>query len=762
MFWTKLRCIDFKTSIVWRNFSKNAIFAPVFGDKFTFYKQLDAADCGVTCLRMIARHYGRHYSLESLRDLAHLDRQGAKMIGIADAAERIGFRTLGIKVPFSKLKEDVPLPCIAHWSDDHFVVVYGFDKDKVLVADPAIGKLRMTASDFRKGWDRDISATEPQGIILVLATTPDFDRQDDGEQHVAARSGFSFLWRYITQHNDLIIQLLLGLFFGSIIQLVFPFLMQSLVDKGVQLRDFNFVWLILFAQGMLFIGQMSIEFLRGWILLHIGTRVNISLISDFLIKLMRLPMAFFDAKMTGDLLQRIYDNERVERFLTSSSLNTLFNVFSLLIFMMVLLFYSPLICGIFAVSALLYLGWVLLFMNRRRTLDYRRFERMAENQSNLIQLINGMQELKLHNAEKQKRWDWERIQARLFRINVQYLATDQFQRAGASFINEGKNILISFLAARAVMEHEMSLGMMLATQYIIGQMNGPLESIVQFMIGWQEAKISLERLNEIHNRPEEEPIDVSKVTLMPENKSLVMDNLSFRYGGQHDPMVLRNIKLVFPYGKTTAIVGSSGSGKTTLLKLLLNYYPPTSGQVRLGDINLSNINTHLWRSQCGVVMQDGYVFSDTIARNIALGDEIIDRRRLYHAAEMSNIQSFIESLPLGYNTKIGQEGTGISQGQKQRILIARAIYKTPDFFFFDEATNALDANNERVVMDNLNKVFNGKTVVVVAHRLSTVRHADNIIVLEKGEVIEQGTHEELTQNRGTYFQLVRNQLEMGN
>ena len=692
--------------------------------------------------------------------MAHLDRQGASLMGIADAAERIGFRTLGVKVPFSRLKEDVPLPCIAHWADNHFVVVYGFDKDKVLVADPAIGKLRMSPGEFRKGWDRDITAAEPQGIILALNTTPDFERQDEDDKTLKSTSGFSFLWQYINKHHDLITQLLLGLLFGSIIQLVFPFLMQALVDKGVQMRDFGFVWLILFAQGMLFFGQMSVEFLRGWILLHIGTRVNISLISDFLIKLMRLPMAFFDARMTGDLLQRIYDNERVERFLTSSSLHTLFNLFSLLILMLVLLFYSPVICTVFIVAALLYLGWVWLFMSRRRTLDYRRFERMAENQSTLIQLINGMQELKQHNAEKQKRWDWERIQARLFRVNVQYLATDQFQRAGAAFINEGKNILISFLAATAVMNNEMSLGMMLATQYIIGQMNGPLESIVQFMLAWQEAKISLERLNEIHNRPEEEPIDAAKVTLLPENKALVLDNVSFRYGGPHDPVVLKNLNLTFPYGKTTAIVGSSGSGKTTLLKLLLNYYTPTAGLVRLGDISLSNINTQLWRSQCGTVLQEGFIFSDTIARNITIGEEIIEPRRLYHAAEMANIKSFIESLPLGYNTKIGQEGTGISQGQKQRILIARAVYKNPQFFFFDEATNALDANNERIVMENLGRVFFGKTVVVVAHRLSTVRNADHIIVLERGEAVEQGTHEELIQKGGLYYDLVRNQLNV--
>jgi len=730
----------------------------VFGDKFPFYKQLDATDCGVTCLRMVARHYGKHYSLEQLRELAHLDREGASLTGIADAAERIGFRTLGAKLPFARLKEDFPLPCIVHWDEKHFVVVYGFEEQKVLVADPAVGKLKMKFAEFRKGWDRDVNATEPQGIALALEPSPAFYQLEGSDTE---KAGFHFLWKYISRYQPLLLQLLLGLFLGSIIQLVFPFLMQALVDKGVQLRDFNFVWLLLLAQGMLFLGQISVELLRSWILLHIGTRVNINLVSDFLIKLMRLPMAFFDAKMTGDLLQRIYDNERVERFLTSSSLNTLFSLFSLVVFLFVLLFYNPLICALFLIASLLYFCWVWMFMRQRRMLDYRRFERMAENQSALIQMINGMQELKLHNAEKQKRWDWERIQAKLFRVNVKYLATDQAQRAGAAFINESKNILIAFIAARAVMQGDMSLGMLVATQYIIGQMNAPLEALVQFMISWQEARISLERLNEIHNRPEEEPLEASKVTILPENRNLLMDQVSFRYGGPNDPLVLRNIQLAFPAGKITAIVGSSGSGKTTLLKLLLNYYEPSSGQVKLGEISLSNLNSHLWRANCGVVLQDGFIFNDSIARNIALGEDYVNTEQLYRACELANIRSFIESLPLGYNTKIGQEGVGISQGQRQRILIARAIYKNPEFFFFDEATNALDASNERIVMENLERIFRGKTVVVVAHRLSTVRNADNIVVLERGEIVEQGTHEELTNLRGTYYQLVKNQLELG-
>jgi ATP-binding cassette subfamily B protein len=727
-------------------------------DNFPFYKQHDAADCGATCLRMIARHYGRHYSLENLRELSYLDREGVSLMGISDAAEKIGFRTLGVKTGFQRLAADIPLPCIAHWQQDHFMVVYKVADKKVFVADPKIGKIELSEQEFLNGWISDVVNTEPQGILLLLETTPEFYKRD-GEK--TDHSGFGFLWGYLTQYKKLIFQLSIGLVLGSLIQLVFPFLMQALVDKGVQLNDLDFVYLILAAQGMLFLSQVAVEFIRGWILLHIGTRVNINLVSDFLIKLMKLPMSFFDSKMTGDLLQRIYDNERIERFLTSSSLTTLFSVVSLFVFGLVLLFYNAVIFLVFFVAAALYFGWVALFLQRRRALDYRRFEQMAENQNTLIQLVNGMQEIKLHNAERQKRWAWERIQARLFRINVQYLATDQFQRAGAAFINEGKNILISIIAATAVIKGDMSLGMMLAVQYIIGHMNAPLESLVQFILAAQEAKISLERMNEIHRRPNEEPDADSKVTVLPSNGDLMLQNLSFRYGGPHDPWVLKNITLNIKEGKTTAIVGTSGSGKTTLLKLLLNFYPPSEGSVRLGDLNISNINNQLWRSQCGVVMQDGFIFSDTIARNIGLGEEHIDRRKLLYAAKVANIQNFIESLPLGYNTKIGQDGVGLSQGQRQRLLIARAIYKDPAYIFFDEATNSLDAYNERVIMHNLEHAFRNKTVMIVAHRLSTVRNADHIIVLEKGELVEQGNHQELTDKRGAYYHLVKDQLELG-
>lgn len=727
-------------------------------DRFPFDKQFDSSDCGAACLRMVSRHYGRYYSIEYLRQLSHTDKVSASLAGIAEAAEKIGFRTLGAKTGFECLCRDIPLPCIAHWRQDHFVVVYKIAEGKVYIADPASGKEALTEQAFLDGWVSDVVSTEPQGILLLLETTPAFYERD-GEQ--TSRSGFRFLWPYFLQHKRLIWQLMIGLLLGSLIQLAFPFLMQALVDKGVQLRDLNFIYLILAAQGMLFASQVAVEFIRGWILLHIGTRINISLISDFLLKLMRLPMSYFDTKMTGDLLQRIYDNERVERFLTSSSLVTLFSLVNLAVFGGVLLFYNRLIFIIFLLGAAGYFGWVWLFLSRRRSLDYRRFEQMAENQSALIQLVNGMQEIKLYNAERQKRWAWERIQARLFRVNVQYLATDQAQRAGATFINEGKNIVISVLAAQAVIDNQMSLGAMLAVQYIIGHMNVPLESLVQFILHAQEAKISLERMNEIHRQTNDRADDTAKASELPKRGDLTLQNVSFRYGGPNTPWVLKHLNLRFPYGKTTAIVGASGSGKTTLLKLLLYFYEPQDGSVRINDLNLNSFEHKAWRSCCGAVMQDGFIFNDTIARNIALGVENIQPSRLLEVAKAAQIHSFIESLPLSYNTRIGQDGMGLSQGQKQRLLIARALYKNPDYIFFDEATSALDAHNEKAIMRNLQETFKGKTVVIVAHRLSSVRNADNIIVLEKGEVVEQGTHQELTNLRGVYYHLVREQLELG-
>jgi ATP-binding cassette subfamily B protein len=726
---------------------------------FPFYRQLDAMDCGPTCLRMIAKHYGKSFTLQSLREKCFISREGVSMLGISDAAEYIGFHTIGVKIDFEKLVAEAPLPCIVHWKQRHFVVVYKIKDHEVFVSDPAFGLVKYTKEEFLKNWLSTKAENEDKGIALLLEPTPAFyDNEDEKKSH----SSFGFLFKYLRPYHKFIVQLVLGLLLGSMLQLVFPFLTQSIVDVGISNQNISFIYLVLIAQLVLFASRSSVEFIRGWILLHLGTRINISLISDFLAKLMRLPIRFFDTKMIGDIMQRISDNSRIESFLTSSTLSILFSMMNLIVFSIVLAIYSLKIFVIFLAGSLLYTLWIWLFLKRRRELDFKRFAQMSDNQSNIIQLITGMQEIKLNNCEKQKRWEWEHIQARLFKTSIKGLALTQWQQAGSVFINETKNIFISFIAAKAVIDGSITLGMMLAVQYIIGQLNSPIEQMISFIHSTQDAKISLERLGEIHDKEDEENPDDGKITIMPENKSINISGLSFQYDGPHSEMVLDNINLKFPEGKITAIVGMSGSGKTTMIKMLLGFYPPVKGEIRIGEIKLENYSNQMWRQKCGAVMQDGFIFSDSIAKNIAVSDEIIDKAKLLHAVKVANIQDFVESLPLGYNTKIGSDGHGLSQGQKQRILIARAVYKDPDYIFFDEATNALDANNEMVIMNNLEKFFEGKTVIIVAHRLSTVKNADNIVVLDKGEIVETGTHRDLTALKGEYYKLVKNQLELGN
>lgn len=725
---------------------------------FPFFPQHDAMDCGPACLRMIAKYYGRHYTLESLRKKCHISREGVSMLGISSAAEEIGFKSIGVHISFDQLKNEVPLPCVIHWKQRHFVVVYKIKRGMVYIADPAGGLVKLSEKEFLNGWismkgDNNVD----EGVAMLLEPQPEFYAAE-GEKPDKAK--FSFILQYLKPYKKLIVQLFLGMLIGTLLQLIFPFFTQSIVDYGIGNNNINFITLILIAQLTLYAAQTAVEFIRSWILLHISTRINISIISDFLIKLMRLPIGFFDTKMIGDLMQRIGDHQRIEAFLTSSTINTLFSFVTFIVFAFVLAFYSIKLLVVFLIGSALYVLWILIFLKYRRELDYKRFSQASAEQSNLIQMITGMQEIKLNNCEKQKRWEWENIQAKLFKVSISGLRLSQWQQSGAIFINETKNILISFISACAVINGDMSLGMMMAVQTIVGQLNSPISQMISFIQSAQDAKISLERLGEIHNRPNEVEDGDGKTSIFPEDKSLAIENLTFHYDTLSDA-VLRDVNLTIPEGKVTAIVGMSGSGKTTLVKLLLGFYPPTKGTIRIGGLNISNVDPKSWRARCGTVMQEGFIFSESIAKNIAIGEDHIDEQRLLHAAKIANIQDMIDGLPLGYNTKIGQEGNGISQGQKQRILIARAIYKNPDYIFLDEATNSLDANNERVIMDNLQEFFKGRTVVVVAHRLSTVKNADQIVVLNHGKITETGTHEELTAKRGEYYTLVKNQLELG-
>lgn len=738
---------------------------------FPLYTQLDAMDCGPTCLRMVAKFYGRNYTLQTLREKSFITRQGVSLLGISDAAESIGFHTMGVRINFEQLIEGMSFPCILHWNQNHFVVCYEakkqssfFSKGKkedyiIKIADPVGEKYAMTKEEFLKCWISSRSEKRDTGIALVLEPTPDFYEHEDDQKKQKKNLGHFF--RYILPYKSQLFQLIVGMLLGSVFAMILPFLTQAVVDQGIGNNNIGLIGLILIAQFILSITQIAVSFIQSWITLHMNTRISISLISDFLVKLMKLPIRFFDAKNIGDIMQRIGDHSRIQSFLLGTALSLIFSIFNFFVFAGILAYYDLVILGVFLLGNILYTIWVLAFMRYRRKLDYNRFSQSSSNQSNMVQLITGMQEIKLNNCEKQERWKWERIQVKLFKISIKSTELGQIQQLGSVFFSRSTTLFISFLAAKAVIDGQITLGMMMSISYIIGQLSGPIGQVIGFAQSLQDAKISLERLNEIHNKEDEEQMLETKLDCLPEDRTIYIKNVCFSYDGAERDYVLDNLSLNIPVNKTTAIVGASGSGKTTIIKLLLGFYTPLKGTVKIGETLLDDINPHLWRQNVGSVMQEGFIFSDTIANNIAVGEDSIDKKRLLHAVKVANIKEFIESLPLKYNTKIGMEGNGISQGQRQRLLIARAVYKNPEFIFFDEATNALDANNEKIIMNNLIEFYKGKTVVIVAHRLSTVQHADNIVVLDKGKIIEQGTHIELTKKRGAYYTLVKNQLELG-
>lgn len=729
--------------------------------RFPFYKQLDSSDCGAACLRMIAKYHGKHFTSETIRAKTFVSREGTSFLGLKQAAESLGMEAYALKLDREALCKLIKNPCIVHWNKNHFIVVYRIKQNcltqrtKVYVADPAQGLLAYEEADFLSGWL--INQTEKKGFVLAMEPTGRFYQQVEEKE---IRLTFRYLLGYMKPFRTPIVQFFLAMLVGSLISLVFPFLTQKMVDKGINGADLNLILLLLIAQLLLTLGQVGNDMIRSWLMLHITMRVNISFISDFLYKLMRLPISFFDVKRVGDILQRINDNNRIQSFLTQSLISIIIAGITFIIYAVVMAGYNIHILLIFLLGSACYIGWIFLFLKKRKELDSLRFAKVSANQSGLIQMVTGMQEIKLNNCEQSKLWEWERIQTSLYDVSVRSNLLGQIQSIGGTCIDQVKNIIISYWAARMVVEGNMTLGMMMAMQYVIGQLNAPIIQFIGFVQSTQDAFISMERMGEIYNMEEEEPEEAERIREIPSCGTLEFREVSFRYEGPESPKVLDKLSFTILPGKVNAIVGVSGSGKTTILKLLLGYYKPTEGTILLNGKELHEYSCHAWREACGTVMQEGFIFSDTIEHNICLKEKNSNKERLDYAARVANIETFIHSLPLGYNTKIGMEGNGMSSGQKQRILIARAVYKNPSYILLDEATNALDSNNEQLILERLQNFYRGKTVVVIAHRLSTIRKADHILVLDSGKVTESGRHEELLKRKGLYYELVNKQLDL--
>lgn len=717
--------------------------------------------CGAACLTAVILHYGGRRTLSEVSRLCHPTARGLSMKALADTARELGFDAVCARMTPDSLSR-YTLPAILHWNQNHYVVLYRVTgksgRERYRISDPSSGKRVYGASGFRRHWASCTSGDGSQGIAMFLTPGESFARDEargDGEG-----GSMRLLGRYLRQYRTQFLHVFAGLLLGCALQLVMPFLTQSLVDRGIRNSDIGFVWLVLLGELMVVTGRTATDFIRRWLMLHVSMRVNLSLVSDFFIKLLRLPMDFFDTCLMGDLLQRIGDHGRVQGFLTGQVLGTLFSLLSFLVFGAVLLAYSPVVFLIFTAGSVIYAIWISVFLSRRRTLDYELFDCQSRNQSRTYRFVTSMQEIKLQDCENRRRMEWEDTQADLFDVQTRSLRLQQVQEAGSVFINEMKNILVTVFAASSVIDGGMTLGQMLAVQYIIGQLNSPVEQLMGFVYSLQDVRLSLERINEVRGVREEEE-GHGRETEIRGIPDIRLEQVCFRYDPHAPGDTVSDVSVTIPHGKVTAIVGASGSGKSTLVKLMLGYYPVRSGAITIAGQDIRAYSVKAWRRKCGVVMQDGVIFSESIARNIAVDDGPIDRERLEYAAGMACIRDYIESLPLGYDTLIGQDGSGLSQGQRQRILIARAVYRNPPFIFLDEATNSLDAVNEHEIVRNLEEFYRGRTVVVVAHRLSTVRHADSIVVLDHGRVAESGTHDELVARKGAYYRLVSNQLELG-
>ena len=720
--------------------------------RFPVDYQMDSQDCGPACLKIIAKYFGRFYSLQYLRDRCGITKQGVSLENLSTGAESLGLRTLAIKCTLDDIINKIPFPAILFWRDSHFIVVYHANKKYIWVSDPAKGRIKYTHEDFKAGWYKK---GETLGVLLAIEPTIDFKRSKV-EKEIEKNSFISIL-RYFIPYKNSFATIFFIMLVVTLLQGMLPFISKAVIDVGIKSSDINFINMVLIGNISILVSITIFNVIRDWILMHITSRVNIALISDYLIKLMKLPVTFFENKLLGDILQRARDHERIRNFIMNNSLSLIFSILTFIIFGIILLTYNPIIFYIFLGGSILYVAWVLLFLRIRKRLDWEYFELVSQDQSYWVETVSAIQDIKIYNYERYRRWKWEEIQARLYKLNKRVLNITNMQKLGAQFIANIKNMAIVFFCASAVIKGDITFGIMISTQFIIGMLNGPLTQFISFIVSAQYAKISFLRMNEIKQlKDEEELLSIGTTSILPEKRDITLSNIIFQYS-PNSPVVLKNIFLTIPQNKITAIVGGSGSGKSTLLKLLVRLYKPTAGEIKMGNMNIASINLHTWRNMCGVVMQDGKLFNDTILANIVLDDEHIDYERLHKVCRMAQIAKEINGMPKGYETMIGERGRGISGGQKQRLLIARALYKEPDFLFLDEATNSLDVINEKKIVEALNAAFKDRTVIVVAHRLSTIRNADQIIVLHQGRIAEIGNHENLMTKKGEYFKLVSSQ-----